>query len=302
MPNVLSRTNLQLPAEVTSRMFNLVRGKSALARLSEAEPMPFNGEQVFTFNFDKEVDLVAESGAKSNGGATIEPVTMTPVKIEYGVRVSDEFMYAADEVRLQYMMAFAEGFARKAARGLDIMAFHGVNPRTQSPAGSLTGKFFDSVVTQKSIQGSGTGTAAIEAAIQQVTGNEHEVTGLAMGNVLRNSLAGEKKGTSSNEALYPELAWGAQPSTIQGLPTDVNSTVSFAAANALGYIGNFRDFFRWGYARQIPIRVIEYGNPDNDATAGDLQGHNQVYIRGEAYLGWGILVADAFSRIIAQDE
>lgn len=302
MPNVLSRTNLQLPAEVTSRMFNLVRGKSALARLSEAEPMPFNGEQVFTFNFDKEVDLVAESAPKSNGGATITPVTMTPVKVEYGVRVSDEFMYAADEVRLQYMMAFAEGFARKAARGLDIMAFHGVNPRTQADADSLAGKFMDTVVSQTSAQGTGTGTAAIEAAIQQVTGNEHEVTGLAMSNVLRNSLAGEKKGSNSNEALYPELAWGAQPSTIQGLPTDVNSTVSFAAANALGYIGNFRDYFRWGYARQIPIRVIEYGNPDNDTQAGDLQGHNQVYIRGEAYLGWGILVPNAFSRIIAQAE
>lgn len=302
MPNVLSRTNLQLPAEVTSRMFNLVRGKSALARLSEAEPMPFNGEQVFTFNFDKEVDLVAESAPKSNGGATITPVTMTPVKVEYGVRVSDEFMYAADEVRLQYMMAFAEGFARKAARGLDIMAFHGVNPRTQADADSLAGKFMDTVVSQTSAQGTGTGTAAIEAAIQQVTGNEHEVTGLAMSNVLRNSLAGEKKGSNSNEALYPELAWGAQPSTIQGLPTDVNSTVSFAAANALGYIGNFRDYFRWGYARQIPIRVIEYGNPDNDTQAGDLQGHNQVYIRGEAYLGWGILVPNAFSRIISQAE
>lgn len=302
MPNVLQKNDLLLPAAVTNRMFNMVRGKSALARLSDAEPMPFNGEQVFTFNFDKEVDLVAESGKKSNGGATIAPVTMSPVKIEYGVRVSDEFMFAADEIRLQYMMAFAEGFARKAARGLDIMAFHGVNPRTSSPADVLAGKFFDGVVTQKSILGSETATSAIEAAIQQVSGNEHEVTGLALSNVLRNSLAGEKKGTNSNEALYPELAWGAQPSTIQGLPADVNSTVSFANANALGYIGNFRDYFRWGYARQIPIRVIEYGNPDNDLDAGDLQGSNQVYLRGEAYLGWGILVPDAFSRIIAEDD
>ena len=48
--------------------------------------------------------------------------------------------------------------------------------------------------------------------------------------------------------------------------------------------------------------MIEYGNPDNDAQAGDLQGHNQVYIRGEAYIGWGIMVPDAFSRIIAQAE
>ena len=86
---------------------------------------------------------------------------------------------------------------------------------------------------------------------------------------------------------------------INGLPTDINSTVSFAAANALGYVGNFRDFFRWGYASGTDIEIIEYGNPDNDAVAGDLKGHNQIYIRGEVYIGWGILVPAAFARIVA---
>lgn len=301
MANTLSKGTL-LPEVVTGEMINLVRGKSSLARLSAATPVSFNGNEVFTFNFDHEIDLVAENGAKSNGGATIAPVHVTPHKVEYGLRVSDEFMYAADEVRLQYLRAFSEGFAAKLARGLDIMAFHGVNPRTSSPATQLAANNFDALVSNTSVKGTGTGTAAIEAAIQQVTGAEHDVTGLVMANALRNALAGEKKGTTSNEALYPELAWGSQPSVINGLPTEINSTVSYAAANALGYVGNFRDFFRWGYARQIPIEVIQYGNPDNDAVAGDLKGHNQVYLRGEAYIGWGVLVPAAFSRIIAATE
>lgn len=301
MANTLSKGTL-LPEVVTGEMINLVRGKSSLARLSAATPVSFNGNEVFTFNFDHEIDLVAENGAKSNGGATIAPVHVTPHKVEYGLRVSDEFMYAADEIRLQYLRAFSEGFAAKLARGLDIMAFHGVNPRTSSPATQLAANNFDALVSNTSVKGSGTGTAAIEAAIQQVTGAEHDVTGLVMANALRNALAGEKKGTTSNEALYPELAWGSQPSVINGLPTEINSTVSYAAANALGYVGNFRDFFRWGYARQIPIEVIQYGNPDNDAVAGDLKGHNQVYLRGEAYIGWGVLVPAAFSRIIAAAE
>lgn len=301
MANVISKGTL-LPEVVTGEMINLVRGKSSLARLSAAAPVSFNGNEIFTFNFDHEIDLVAENGAKSNGGATVNPVHVTPYKVEYGVRVSDEFMYAADEIRLQYLRAFSEGFAAKLARGLDIMAFHGVNPRTSSPATQLAANNFDALVSNTSVKGTGTGTAAIEAAIQQVTGAEHDVTGLVMANALRNALAGEKKGTASNEALYPELAWGSQPSVINGLPTEINSTVSYAAANALGYVGNFRDFFRWGYVRQIPIEVIQYGNPDNDATAGDLKGHNQVYLRGEAYIGWGVLVPAAFSRIIATAE
>ena len=129
MANVISKGTL-LPEVVTGEMINLVRGKSSLARLSAAAPVSFNGNEIFTFNFDHEIDLVAENGAKSNGGATVNPVHVTPYKVEYGVRVSDEFMYAADEIRLQYLRAFAEGFAAKLARGLDIMAFHGVNPRT----------------------------------------------------------------------------------------------------------------------------------------------------------------------------
>ena len=131
MGNVLSKGSL-FPAKLTNELFNQVKGKSALAALSASEPMPFTGKELFTFSLDKEVDVLAENGAKSNGGATMGTVTMTPVKIEYGARLSQEFMYAADEVQLQYLRAFAEGFAKKAARGLDIMAFHGFNPRTKA--------------------------------------------------------------------------------------------------------------------------------------------------------------------------
>ena len=43
-------------------------------------PCLFNGKSVFTFSLDKEVDLVGENGAKSNGGATVAAIQMIPVK------------------------------------------------------------------------------------------------------------------------------------------------------------------------------------------------------------------------------
>ena len=55
---------------------------------------------------------------------------------------------------------------------------------------------------------------------------------------------------------------------------------------------------RVGIAKEMPVEVIEYGNPDNSET-GDLKGHNQVYLRGEAYIGWGILDPNAFAIITA---
>jgi hypothetical protein len=277
-------------------MFNLVRGKSSLAKLSAARPIPFRGETAWTFSMDKEVDIVAESGAKSNGGATLGQKTITPVKVEYGVRVSDEFMYASNEIQLDILRTFAEGFANKVARGIDIMAFHGVNPRGGATASVLTNKNFDDLVTQTVTYDAADPEGNVVDAIALVEGNEHEVTGLAMSPIFKSALANLKKGTSSNELMFPELGWGASVGAINGLPADSNSTVSFNSGDDRAIVGNFADYFKWGFSRDVAIEVIEYGNPDN-SDAGDLKGHNQVYLRGEAYIGWGILVPSAFARV-----
>ena len=299
MANVLSRGSI-FPKELTGEMFNLVRGKSSLAKLSGAEPIAFDGETIFTFSLDKEIDIVAENGPKSNGGGTMGTKSIVPIKVEYGMRVSDEFKYAAEEKQIQYLRAFADGFAKKLARGIDIMAFHGVNPRTGTAATNTIGNMhFDAQVSQTVNFAAATANDNIEAAIALVEGNEHEVTGMAMAPAMRTALSQLKKGTNSNEALFPELAWGANPGVINGLPVDTNSTVSANTSADRAILGNFRDFFKWGYAKNIPLEVIEYGNPDNDAEAGDLKGHNQIYLRCEAYIGWGILVPEAFARVIA---
>ena len=300
MANVLSK-GANFPVVLTNELFNLVRGKSALARLSGQMPLSFRGNQAFTFNFDKEVDLVAENGPKSNGGGTIAPVTVVPVKIEYGMRVSDEFRYASEEVQLDYLRAFNEGFANKAARGLDIMAFHGVNPRTGADSAVIGNNNFDDKITQKVQRSSGASDNAngdVEAAIALVMGNEHEVTGAAFAPTFKAALAAQTY--EDGRPMFPELGWGAAPDTIKGLPVDTNSTVSFGntvSAGDLAIVGNYRDYFRYGIAKDITLEVIEYGNPDNDQEAGDLKGHNQVYLRAEMYIGWGILAPDAFAKI-----
>ena len=296
MGSTLSKGVLFTP-ELTNQLITLVRGKSSLAKLSASQPIPFNGETEFTFALDKEVDLVAENGAKSNGGATIATVTMQPVKVEYGMRVSDEFRYAAEEIQLRYLEAFADGFAKKVARGLDIMAFHGVNPRTGNTASVLNNKNFDDLVSNTVVYDSSAPQDNVEAAIELIQAAEHDVTGLAMSPAFKSALAAVKAGANLNTALFPQLGWGADVGQINGLPVDANSTVNFNSNADRAIVGNFADFFKWGIARQIPVEVIEYGDPDNSGS--DLKGHNQVYLRGEAYLGWGILVPEAFAIIKA---
>lgn len=298
MANVVSK-GANFPVELVNEMINITRGKSSLAAMSGRTPLSFRGNQLFTFSLDKEVDLVAENGAKSNGGGTLGTVTMQPVKVEYGLRVSDEFMKCSEEERIPFLRTFAEGWAAKLARGLDIMAMHGVNPRTGTTSTQISAYAMDTLVTNTVTYVAASADANIEAAIALIEAAEHEVNGLAMAPAMRTALAAMKKGTNSNESLFPELAWGNNPGVIRGLRADTNATVSFGSNTDRAIVGNFRDYFRWGYAEQMPIEVIEYGNPDNDAQAGDLKGHNQVYIRGEAYLGWATLVPAAFARVVA---
>lgn len=292
MADVLTKGSL-FPPELTTEMFNKVKGKSSIAALSASEPIPFNGKTEFTFTLDNEVDIVAENGKKSNGGATVEPVTIIPIKLEYGTRVSDEFMHGSEEVQLGYLQAFSEGFAKKVSRGIDIASMHGMNPRTKAASAVVGENHFDAKVKQVIDYAAAEADVNVEAAIATIESSEGSVSGMAVAPAFRQALANLKNGT--NDRLFPELAWGGNPGTINGLQIDVNNTVSFGTSNDMAIIGDFQNCFKWGYAKEIPIEIIPYGDPDNSGV--DLKGSNQVYIRGEVYVGWGILMPETFARI-----
>lgn len=296
--NAIARGSL-FPASLVPGFLNMVKGRSSLAVMCGSEPIPFNGKEYFTFNMDNDVDIVAEAGAKSAGGGQVGSVTIVPVKIEYGMRVSDEFIYGSEEVALDILRGFSEGWSKKVARGIDIMAMHGVNPRTGLAAsGTIGNNYLDYAAGTKITYLSSSSTAYenVDAAIAGVNAADHEISGMIMGSTIRAALAAMED--SDHRKVFPELAWGGRPERLNGLKTDFNGpTVEFNSAKARAYVGNFADYFKWGIAKELPIQVIQYGNPDNDAVAGDLAGHNQVYIRGEAYVGWGILDATAFGLI-----
>ena len=100
---------------------------------------------------------------------------------------------------------------------------------------------------------------------------------------------------ANNVKQYPEFAFGASPATLNGINVSVNKTVSAGTEKDHGIIGDFQGAFKWGYSKEIPLEIIKYGDPDNSGK--DLKGYNQVYIRAELYLGWGILVPAYFTRI-----
>lgn len=291
MAAVLEKGTLFDPVLVKD-LVNKVNGKSSLAKLSKSIPVPFNGRKEFIFSMDNEVDIVAEGGKKTHGGVTLDPVTIVPIKFEYGARISDEFLIADEEEQLETLKAFNDGFAKKVASGLDIAAMHGINPRTGAPSSVVGDNNFDTKVTQKVTYTAATPDANIEAAIAMVEGSDGEVTGMAISPSVRTGLAAMTK--STGEKLYPEFAFGGKPENLGTYSLDINKTVSYGDVDQ-AIVGDFENMFRWGYSKEIPLEIIKYGDPDNSGK--DLKGYNQVYIRAEVFLGWGILDGDAFARI-----
>lgn len=276
-----------------------VRGKSSLAALGAQVPVAFTGNKEFVFSMDNDIDIVAENGAKGVGGVSLEPITILPIKVEYGARISDEFMFASEEDKIEILTQFNDGFAKKVAAGLDKMAIHGINPRTGLYSEVIGNNCFDKKVTQTVSYTGAAQDDEIETAIGLVEGNEFTVSGVAISSTERSALANLTN--TAGDKRYPEFAFGGQPATLGASKLSVNSTVSTTATDSgetvdvdHAIVGDF-DLFKWGYGKEIYMDVIEYGDPDN--TGKDLKGHNQVYIRAEAYIGWAIFVAEAFARV-----
>ena len=291
MAGVLSKGTLFDPELVTD-VINKVKGKSSLAVLSRQEPIPFNGSKEFVFSLDSEIDIVAENGKYSHGGAKFEPITIIPIKVEYGARVSEEFLTATEEEQIEVLKNFNEGFAKKMASGMDLAAFHGVNPRTGQPSTVVGDNHFDAKVTQTVTYDASAPDANIEAAIALVEGSDGEVTGIVIAPAVRTALAAMTK--SAGEKLYPEFAFGGKPGNLGSNALDINKTVAVGDVDK-AIVGDFAGRVKWGYAKEIKMEVIPYGDPDN--TGVDLKGSGQVYIRCQTYIGWGIFDGDSFARV-----
>lgn len=282
--------------ELRSEIISKVKGHSALAKLCGGAPIPFAGTEEFIFSMDGEASVVGEAGAKPANNAAWNTVTIKPIKFIYQHRVTDEFVNLTDEKRVPYMAAFTDGFAKKIARALDIAAFHGVNPYSGNASELIGSNSFDGKVEKSVNFLASYPDDNIDAAIGLIRNDDEGVTGIAMSPNFGAAL-GSMKMADSHAAMYPEFRFGGNPSTFAGgLACDINNTVAFNAGTTEAYLGDFANMFRWGYAEQMKFEIITTGDPDG---LGDLKRYNQIVLRAEAYIGWGILDPNAFARIVS---
>lgn len=285
------------PAQLATEIFSKVTGHSSLAKLSAAEPIPFNGKDFFTFDFSNKVSIVGEGAAKPAGDAAVTAVPVRPVKVVYQGRVNDEFMYAAEEARIEILRQWAEDMPKQMGYALDVMAMHGVNPATGSSSDIIGNNHFDYAIPSANKVILGHDSSAIDANIEEAIGKvedaELAVTGIVMAPAARAAMA--QLTQNSGERKYQDFAFGAFPANLGNGKLDVNATVSANSSKDRVIVGDFAKAFKWGFAKNLPIEVIEYGNPDGGTY--DLKQANQVLLRTEAYIGWAILNPASFAKV-----
>lgn len=274
--------------ETVKEIFSKVKGHSSIIKLAKQMPVAFSGNDIFIFSLDGEAAIVGEGDQKPAGEGSATPITVNPVKVVYQHRVSDEFLRASEEKALAMLQAFTDGFSKKIGRALDIMAFHGVNPATLTASDKIGQNHLDTCSSVTYAEGQP--EAALTDAITLI--GDNDVTGYALSKTFASALGNYKENGVSQ---FPEFKMGANPGKLVGTACDVNSTVTKGNTKALAYVGDFEGAFRWGYADQIPMEVIQFGDPDGQ---GDLKRTNEVVLRAEAWIGWGILDKEAFARIV----
>lgn len=298
MANPLLTSALNLDAHTASGIWQKNIKSGIIGRLVPSDPeIKVGSTDFFTFTSTPKMELIGEGGNKSSMDGTPAKVTSKTYKGQMTFRYSEEVLYMDEEYQLRLIEALAGRIATGLARGIDLVSFHGINPLTGSSAVSVT-----DYITKS---GNGTvisSTSAhpeedLDAAAAALQGNGYAATGIALDTVYAGALARAKK--SDGDRVFPELGLGFNVDRIANLQAAVSNTVSgtaegVASATGVGAIMADWDTFKWGIARNVPLELIRYGDPDG---AGDLKRTNEIAIRAEVVFGYAILDPKAFAII-----
>ena len=302
----LATGSFSLPKHMVPGVWQKAQGQSVLARLSASEPQEFGDQQYMTLTAPPRGEVVGEAAQKSESTAQFAPVTAIPRKVQVTQRFSQEVMWADESRQLGVLQTMRDLSGVALGRALDLIAIHGINPLTGALLAGSPAKILDTTnVVELDTAALAKPDQAIEAAVGLVLADSLSPDGIALDNTYAFSLATQRD--SQGRKLYPELGFGATATAFSGLKAAVSDTVRGGPEAVTPSTGAYRttnpnikaiagDFsaFRWGVQVNIPLELIEFGDPDG---LGDLKRQNQIAIRSEVVYGIGIMSTDAFGVV-----
>lgn len=269
-----------------------------LARLAPSDPeIKVGSTDHFTFTTTPKAELVGEGANKSSNDGTPTKKTAKTYKVQITYRFSQDLMWADEDYQTGVVDALVSNVATAISRALDLVAIHGINPKTGEISSSVSDYFDKAGNGVSRVVATGDVQADLETAAGDLQEAGYIATGIALDPVFAGQLARKKDG--ENRPLYPELGLGFGFDSFQGLAAAASDTVSgrqeleSSEVSIQAILGDWRAF-KWGVARELPLETIEYGDPDG---AGDLKRTNEIAIRAEAVFGFVIFDGNAFSII-----
>ncbi len=297
MGNPLRTSALDLANHTGESWSKNIRG-GVLSQLAPAAPeIKVGSTDHFTFTGTPKAELVGESANKSSADGTPTKATVKTYKVQITYRFSNEVQWEDEDYQTGIIDNLVTNVAVALSRALDLVAIHGINPATGEIAASVSDYFDKAGNGVARVVATGDVQTDLETAAADLQEAGYTATGIALDPVFAGQLA--RKKDNENRPLYPELGLGFNFDSFQGLQAASSDTVSgrqeleSSEVSIQAVMGDWRAF-RWGVARQVPLELIEYGNPDGN---GDLKRTNEIAIRAEAVFGYAIFDGSAFSII-----
>ena len=296
---VLATSGITLPKNIADGMWKKAQSGSAIAALSGADPQQFGEVTHVTLTGRPKAELVGEGANKADTNATFGTKVATPHKFQVTMRFNEEVQWADEAYQLGVLSTLAEEGGLALSRALDLGGFHGINPLAGTAAASIVagdriGTTTNSVeITTATL---GTPDMVIEQAAGLVIADGYIPNGIAFDPTYAWTTATARY--EDGRKKFPELGFGANITSFEGLPAYSSSTVSglpeAAADTKIKAIVGQWDAFRWGVQKNIPVRMITAGDPDG---LGDLGRKNQIALRLEVVYAWAVMDLDAFATV-----
>lgn len=279
---VAQSSMLPLPTNVADEIWTKVQQEAVLPRLSGAMPQKFGKTDVMVLSGTPKAEIVGESDAKGVSEFEITTKQVTPIKLQTTVRTSNEFLWGDDDYRLGVFDTIKDAVAKSLVDALDTIGIHKQNPKTGTVSTKITSGICDAETVVEVTPGDE--DLAIDEAWEAVIGNGYIPKAIAADIKFGAKIATARNKDGNRE--YPDgingyLGMNGVTGTIKGT-SDINAIVGDFSA------------FKWGVQKDIPLEVIEYGDPDGQ---GDLKNRNEVAIRAEVVYGVGIMDLKAFCLI-----
>ena len=297
---VLGTSNITLPTNIANGLFSKATTGSAIAVLSQQEPQSFGSITYPTLTGRPRAEYVGEGADKASTNATFGTKVVTPHKVQVTMRFNEEVLWADEDYQLGVLQTLSDESGTALARALDLGAFHGINPLTGTAIASIV--VGDRIATTTNAVELTTATlttpdVVLEQAAGLIIADGYQPNGIAFDPTYAWTIATARY--SDGRKKYPELGFGLDVSSFEGLRATASTTVSglpeaSANTNVKAILGDW-SAFRWGVQRNVPVELIRFGDPDGQ---GDLKRKNQIALRSEIVYGWGVMDLDAFSVVV----